>query len=92
MIRWMCGYTRMDRISNGVIRDLVKVGPIEDKLREIRLRWFGHVKRRSEDALVRRCESINIPRGKRGKERPKKSLDDVIREDLKVLGLMEDMT
>ena len=25
MIRWMCGYTRMDRISNGVIRDLVKV-------------------------------------------------------------------
>ena len=40
----MCGCTRMDRISNGVIRDLVKVVPIEDKLREIRLRWFGHVK------------------------------------------------
>jgi len=27
MIRWMCGYTRMNRISNGVIRDLVKVAP-----------------------------------------------------------------
>ena len=38
MIRWMCGYTRIDRISNGVIRDLVKVVHIEDKLREIRLR------------------------------------------------------
>jgi len=47
MIRWMCGYTRTDRISNGVIRDLVKVAPIEDKPREVRLRWFGHVKRRS---------------------------------------------
>jgi len=46
----MCGYARMNRISNGVIRELVKVAPIKDKLREIRLRWFGHVKRRSADA------------------------------------------
>ena len=46
MIKWMCGYTRMDRISNGVIRHLVKVAPIKDKMRETRLRWFGHVKRR----------------------------------------------
>jgi len=53
MIRWICGYTRMDKISNGVIRNLVKVAPIEDKMREIRLRWFGHVKRRSVDAPVR---------------------------------------
>jgi len=35
MIRWMRGYTRIDRIRNGVIRDLVKVAPIEDKMREI---------------------------------------------------------
>jgi len=27
MIKWMCGYTRMDRIRNEVIRDLVKVAP-----------------------------------------------------------------
>ena len=92
MIRWMCGYTRMDRISNGVIKNLVKVAPIEDKLREIRLRWVGHVKRRVKDTPVRRCESINIPKGKRGKGRPKKSLDEVIREYLKVVGLTEDMT
>ena len=64
----MCGYMRMDRISNEVIRDLVKVVPIEDKLKELRLRWFGYVKRRSTDGPMRRCESINIPRGKRGKE------------------------
>ena len=37
MIRWMCGYTRVDRISNGVIRYLVKVVPIENKMRETRL-------------------------------------------------------
>ena len=75
MLRWMCGYTRIDRISNGVIRDLVKVGPLEDKLREIRLRWFGHVKS-NVDAPVRRCERINIPEGKRRRGQPKKSLDE----------------
>ena len=90
MIRWICGYTRIDRIRNGVIRDLVKVAPIEDKMRETRLRWFGHVKR-SVDASVRRCERTNIPKGKRGRGRPKKSLDEVIREDLKVVGMTEDM-
>ena len=91
MIRWMCDFTRMDRISNGVIRDLVKVASIEDKLREIRLRWFGYVKR-SVNAPVRRCERINIPRAKRGRGRPKKSLVEVIREDLKVVELTEDLT
>jgi len=33
MSRWMCGYMRMDRIRNEVIRNLVKVPPIEDKMR-----------------------------------------------------------
>ena len=80
-----------DRIRNGVIRDLVKVAPIGDKLRETRLRWFGHVRRRSVDAPVRRCERINIPIRIRGRGRPKKKLDVVIREDLKVVGSTEDM-
>jgi len=91
MIRWMCSYTRMDRIRNEEISNLVKVAPIEDKMRETRLRWFGHVKR-SVNALVRRCESINFLEGKRGRGRPNKSLDEVIREDLKVVGLTEHMT
>jgi len=47
--------------------------------------------KRSINAPVSRCEKINIPEGKRGKGRPKKSLDEVIREDLKVVGLMENM-
>jgi len=67
MIRWMCGYTRINKISNEVIGDLVKVAAIGDKMRETRLRWFGHVKRKSVDAPVRRCERINIPEGRRGR-------------------------
>ena len=67
MIRWMCGHTRRDRIRNEVIRDLVNVAPIVDKMRETRLRWFGHVKRRNVDGPVRSCERINSPAGRRGK-------------------------
>jgi len=34
---------------------------------------------------------INIPGGKRRRDRPKKSLDEVIREDLRVVDLTEDL-
>jgi len=91
MVRWMCGFMRIDRIRNGVIGDLAKVAPIEEKMRESRVRWFGHVKRRSVAALVRRCEMIDLSSGKRGRGRPNKSLDEVIREDLRVIGLTEDL-
>jgi len=87
IIRWVCGYTRVHRIRNEVIRGLVKKAPIEDKMRQTRLKWFGHVKRRSMDAPIRRCQRINIPKGRRGRGRPKKRLEAVIREDL----LTEDM-
>jgi len=75
---------------NEEIRDIVKVALIENKMRETRLRLFGHMKR-SVDAPVRRCERINIPKGKRGRRRLKKCLDEVIRDDLKVVGLTKDM-
>ena len=37
MLRWMCGKTRNDKISNTNIRDMVGVAPIKDKLKENRL-------------------------------------------------------
>ncbi|VFQ82562.1 unnamed protein product [Cuscuta campestris] len=51
MLRWMCGKTWLDRISNEVIRRQVGMAPVEDKLLEARLRWFSHVRRRDADAL-----------------------------------------
>ena len=44
------------------------------------------------DAPVRRCERISILEGKRERGRPKKSLDEIIREDLNVVGLTDDLT
>jgi len=91
MVRWMCGFTRLDGIRNGVIRSLAEVAPIEEKMRESRLRWFGHVKRRSVAAPVRRYEMFVPPCGKKARGRLKKSLEEVVREDLRVVGLTEDL-
>jgi len=57
MIRWICGHTRLDKISDEVIRGKLRVASTKDKIRDARLRWFQHT-RRSTDALVRRCEKL----------------------------------
>lgn len=46
---------RSDKIKNEDIRAKIRVVSIVGKTREARLRWFGHVKRRCVDALVRKC-------------------------------------
>jgi hypothetical protein len=48
MLRWICGHTRLDRVRNDDIHDRLGVAPIEEKLIQRRLRWFGHVHRRPQ--------------------------------------------
>ncbi|XP_070045910.1 uncharacterized protein [Nicotiana tomentosiformis] len=92
ILRYMCGHTRFDRIRNKVIRGKVGVAPIDGKMREARLRWFGHVRRMSTDTLVRRCERLILEGLQRGKGRPKKRWGEVIRQDMAQLQPTEDMT
>ncbi|KAD6119585.1 hypothetical protein E3N88_10856 [Mikania micrantha] len=90
MLRWMCGHTRLDRIRNEVFRERLQVANISNKVREGRLRWFGHVRRRSQSAPVRKVELL-IVEGKRGRGRPRLTWDEQIRQDLTELHLSEDM-
>ncbi|KAK3537553.1 hypothetical protein QTP70_013786 [Hemibagrus guttatus] len=48
MLRFSLGVTRLDRIGNKYIRGTAHVGRLGDKVREARLRWFGHVQRREK--------------------------------------------
>ena len=90
-IHWICGHTRLDKIRNEVIRGKIGVASVEDKIRDARLRWFGHIRRRSMDAPVRRCEKLDRSEYKRSKGRSKKNWSEVIIHDLKTLELVEDM-
>lgn len=47
-------------IRNKVIGGKVGVAYAADKLREAKLRWFGHVKMRCGDVSVRRCERLDV--------------------------------
>ena len=58
MLRWMCGHTRKNKIRNEIIRNKVGVVPIEEKMRETRLRLFDHVRRRPIDVHVRRVDKM----------------------------------
>ena len=66
-LRWIYGETRKDRVRNEHIRERVGVAPIEDKLRENRLKWFGHVQRRSLDPPVRKGDRIMVQGDVRGR-------------------------
>nr|XP_016494092.1 PREDICTED: uncharacterized protein LOC107813349 [Nicotiana tabacum] len=91
ILKWMCGHTKLNKIRNDDIRVKVGVVPMEDKMREARLRWFGHMKRRSLDAPVRRCERLALTGMRRGRRRPKKYLGEVIRRDMVRMQISEDM-
>ncbi|VDL76639.1 unnamed protein product [Nippostrongylus brasiliensis] len=60
MLRWMAGVTRLDRKTNAEIRERFGVAPIPDKLREYRLRWYGHVLRASDDTVCKIGLGLNI--------------------------------
>ncbi|XP_070005821.1 uncharacterized protein [Nicotiana sylvestris] len=92
MLRWMCGNTRMDKIRNDDIWEEVHVAPIDDKMQEARLRWFGHVQRRSPDAPVRRCEQLVVEGTIIGRGRLKKYWGELIRQDMARLQISENMT
>ncbi|CAN6700901.1 unnamed protein product [Malus baccata var. baccata] len=92
MLRWMCGHTRKDKIRNEDIQGKVGVAEIEGKMRENRLRWFGHVQRRPTGAPIRRCDYGTEVQGRRGRGRPRKTLEETLKKDIEYLDLTEDMT
>ncbi|KAK3545192.1 hypothetical protein QTP70_001788 [Hemibagrus guttatus] len=58
MLRFSLGVTRLDRIRNEYIRGTAHVGRLGDKVREARLRWFGHVQRRDSDSMADSIEAL----------------------------------
>ena len=91
MLRWMCGNTMMDRIGNQEFREKLGVAPLYAKMRENRLRWFGHVQRKTHDAPVRRIECI-IVEGKRSRGRARRTWEEQIKSDMHEPHLSKNLT
>ena len=88
MLRFELGVTKMDRIRNSLIRGSLHVASIANKMREARLRWYGHVKRRDMEYVGQRALRMELP-GKRRRGRPKRRYMDALVEDMKVAGVQE---
>lgn len=50
--------TSKDKIINECIQQKFGVAPIEEKMTEIHLRWFGHVRRRTKKAPLRKVDRM----------------------------------
>ena len=69
MVRWALGVTRKDNKRNEYVRGTAKIAKLGDKLRNERLRWYGHVKRKEEGFVGKRMMEMAVP-GRRKRGRP----------------------
>ncbi|XP_068209155.1 uncharacterized protein [Palaemon carinicauda] len=82
MLRWMCGVTRRDKIRTKVIKGTTRV-------RESRLRWYGHVMIGDEEYIGRRVREmeVQVPRRRR---RLKRRWMDCFKDNLRSKDLTVD--
>ncbi|XP_063383454.1 uncharacterized protein LOC134669431 [Cydia fagiglandana] len=82
MLRWAGGVTRLDKVRNEYVRGSFKVAPIAEKVKEGRLRWYGHVMRRDDSYSVKTVLNISTQRS-RGRGRPPATWWYTVERDLK---------
>ena len=65
MLRFAMGVTRKDMIRNEHIRSTIKLERLGMKMREGRLRWYGHVMRRDQEYVKRKIMEMELPEKKK---------------------------
>ena len=60
MVRWMCGVSLKDRKRSVDLYSLLGVQSVDVVVRRSRLRWFGHVERKSGDDWVSACRNVVV--------------------------------
>ena len=73
MLRFAMGVTRKDKIKNEHIRSTAKIERLEMKMREGRLRWYGHVMRRDQEYVGRKMMETKEKIFRCGKRRYERS-------------------
>jgi hypothetical protein len=83
ILRWICDHTRRDWVRNDDIRERLGVTPVEEKLVQHRLRWFGHMQRSLAEAPIRNGVIRRTGNKKRGRGRPNLTWEESVKRDLK---------
>ena len=86
MVRWMCGVSLKDRKRSVDLCSLLGVQSVDEVARRGRLRWFGHVERKSEDDWVSACRNVVVA-GVRCAGRGRKTWYQYVKDDMKALSL-----
>ena len=89
MLRWSQEKTRLDKVKNETIRKNMGVRCIGDKMKEKRLRWYGHIQRRGESHCCRKVSEIKLE-GKRKKGRPQMRWKDKLKAGMKEMNLKDE--
>ena len=61
MLRGIKGVTLRDKVKSVDIRKELGVSSIQDKVREMRLRWYEHMQRMEENNEVRAVGDMRLP-------------------------------
>ena len=88
MLRFAMGVTRKDKIRNEYISGTVKVERLRMKMKEGRLRWYGHVMRRDKEYVGRKMMEMDLPR-KRKRGKLKRRFLDIVKENMGEVGAKE---
>ena len=67
LMRWMSGKRLIEQVPINQLRELTRLEPIEQRIKKIKLKWFGHLKRRNIPAKT--ITEGFIP-GRRSRGRP----------------------
>ena len=82
----MCNVTLKDRKSSAELRDRLGLASIRDCVQRRSLRWFGHVERMDDENWVKKSREIVVV-GQRRRGRPRKTWEEVVRNDLTGKGI-----
>ena len=86
MMRWMCGVTLKDGKTSEEIRERLGVVSVSKRVRQNRLRWFGHVERKDEDDWVSACRDLSVA-GEKGRGRGRKTWKECVSSDMRKMEL-----
>ena len=89
MVRYMARVTWESGLSSEEVARECGLGGLEENLRRRRLRWFGHVKRREEDDVLKQVMLLEVE-GRRPRGRPRKRWKTCVEGDMRELGVREE--